>query len=112
MLALRTVLVVHLAVLTAYTLVVIGNHGWNLFPAFFGDMAALSWAGQFNTDFSGFLILSAMWTAWRHKFSALGLVLAPVAFFGGMAFLSTYVLILSLGASDIKAILLGAQQDA
>ena len=112
MIALRTVLVAHLAFLTAYTLIVITNHGWTLFPAFFGDIAAMTWGGQFNTDFSGFLILSAMWTAWRHRFSALGLALAPVAFFGGMAFLSTYVLILSLGASDIKAILLGAQQDA
>jgi len=31
-----------------------------------------------------------------------------VAFFGGMAFLSIYVLILSLGARDIQDILLGS----
>ena len=112
MLALRTVLVVHLAFLTAYTLIVVSNHGWNLFPVWFADLAAMGWPGQFDLDFMGFLMLSALWTAWRHKFSALGLALAPVAFFGGMVFLSIYVLILSLGASDIKAIVLGAQQDA
>jgi hypothetical protein len=105
---LRIVLVVHLALLTAYTAVVIGNHGMTLFPVFFGDIAAMGWPGQFNFDFTGFLILSALWTAWRNSFSPLGLLLAVVAFFGGMAFLSIYVLILSLGARDIQDILLGS----
>jgi hypothetical protein len=104
---LRIVLVVHLALLTAYTAIVVGNHGINLFPAFFGDMAAMGWAGQFNFDFIGFLVLSALWTAWRNSFSPLGLLLGVVAFFGGMAFLSIYVLILSLHARDIQDILLG-----
>jgi hypothetical protein len=107
MLILRTVLVVHLAVLTGYTLVVIQNHGMNLLPVFFGDMAAMAWPGQFNLDFLGFLVLSALWTAWRNGFSALGLALAVIAFFGGMAFLSVYVLILSLGTDSIRDILLG-----
>lgn len=107
MLILRTVLVLHLAVLTGYTLVVIQNHGMNLLPVFFGDMAAMAWPGQFNLDFMGFLVLSALWTAWRNGFSALGLVLAVMAFFGGMVFLSIYVLILSLGTDSIRDILLG-----
>lgn len=107
MLILRTFLVIHLAVLTGYTLVVIQNHGMNLLPVFFGDMAAIAWPGQFNLDFLGFLVLSALWTAWRNGFSALGLVLAVIAFFGGMAFLSTYLLILSLGTTSIRDMLLG-----
>ena len=107
MLILRIFLVIHLAVLTGYTLVVIQSHGMNLLPVFFGDMAAMAWPGQFNLDFMGFLILSALWTAWRNGFSALGLVLAVVAFFGGMAFLSIYLLILSLGTDSIRDILLG-----
>ena len=107
MLILRIFLVIHLAVLTGYTLVVIQSHGMNLLPVFFGDMAAMAWPGQFNLDFLGFLILSALWTAWRNGFSALGLVLAVVAFFGGMAFLSIYLLILSLGTDNIRDILLG-----
>ena len=107
MLILRIFLVIHLAVLTGYTLVVIQSHGMNLLPVFFGDMAAMAWPGQFNLDFMGFLVLSALWTAWRNGFSALGLVLAVVAFFGGMAFLSIYLLILSLGTDNIRDILLG-----
>ena len=107
MLILRIFLVIHLAVLTGYTLTVIQTHGMNLMPVFLGDMAAVAWPGQFNLDFLGFLILSALWTAWRHGFSPLGLVLAVVAFFGGMAFLSIYLLILSLGTDNIRDILLG-----
>ena len=107
MLVLRLVLAAHLAVLTVYSLIVMANHGWNLFPAFFGDMAAMGWPGQFNLDFMGFLILSALWTAWRNAFSGVGLLLAVLAFFGGMMFLSIYVLILSLSARSIPEILLG-----
>lgn len=71
MLPLRIVLVAFLVVLTVYTAVVISNHGWNLLAVFFGDMRAVNWAGQFNLDFMGFLLLSAFWTAWRHSlFSA------------------------------------------
>ena len=108
MLLLRIVLVLHLALLTAYTAIVIGNHGMTLFPVFLGDMMAMAWPGQFNFDFIGFLMLSGLWTAWRNNFSPLGLLLGVVAFFGGMMFLSIYVLILSLGARDIQDILLGS----
>jgi hypothetical protein len=105
---LRLVLAAHLVALTVYTAVVIANHGWSLFPAFFGDMAAMGWAGQFNVDFTGFLMLSALWTAWRNAFSGAGLLLAVVAFFGGMMFLSVYLLILSFSARDIPELLLGS----
>ncbi|MBP6012318.1 MAG: hypothetical protein KBA31_08840 [Alphaproteobacteria bacterium] len=107
MLVLRIVLVVHLVALSVYTAIVIGNHGLDLLPVFFGDIAAMGWPGQFNFDFLGFLVLAALWTAWRNNFSALGLLLAAVSFFGGMAFLSTYLLILSLSARDIPDLLLG-----
>jgi hypothetical protein len=105
---LRIVLVIHLSILLAYTTIVIGNHGMDLFPVFFGDIALMGWPGQFNLDFMGFLILSGLWTAWRNNFSPLGLALAVVAFFGGMGFLSIYVLILSLSARNIQDILLGS----
>jgi hypothetical protein len=108
MLVLRIFLIVYLAVLAVYTAIVIGNHGWILLPVFFGDMAAMGWPGQFNLDFMGFLALSALWTAWRNNFSALGLLLAVVALFGGMMFLSIYLLILSLNARDVREILLGS----
>jgi len=111
MLLLRGYLVLFFLVLAAYTAVVILNHGWNLLAVFFGDIRAMTWPGQFNLDFMGFLTLSALWTAWRHHFSRAGLALALVAFFGGMAFLTIYLLVASYQVrGDVKALLLGAQR--
>ena len=104
----RTLLVVLLATLTAYTAVVVSRHGMDFLPIFYGDIAKFGWPGQFNVDFSGFLILSAVWTAWRNRFSPLGLALGVVAFFGGMMFLTIYLLIESLRTKgDVAALLLG-----
>ncbi|MBD3648946.1 MAG: hypothetical protein HUJ31_16185 [Pseudomonadales bacterium] len=108
MIIFRTSLVVYLLALMGYTTVTIYNHGWNLFPHFFGDMLAMSWAGQFNFDFMGFLFLSASWTMWRNRFSGVGVVLGILAFFGGMMFLAIYLLYLSFHPdADINRVLIG-----
>jgi hypothetical protein len=91
--------------------VVGSRHGWDLLPIFFGDIAALGWNGQFNLDFLGFLLLSGLWVAWRHHFSAAGLALGLVAVFGGMLFLSIYLLVaLAQARGDAAALLLGARR--
>lgn len=101
MTALRAFLFAYVLCLGIYTGVVIANHGWDLYSVFFGDIVAMTWAGQFNTDFTGFLMLSALWTAWRNRFSATGFALAPVALLGGMLFLAIYLLWLSRKAESI-----------
>ena len=109
--AFRLFLICFLLVLVAYTSITIANHGIDLGPVFFGDMAKMAWPGQFNLDFMGFLMLSALWVAWRSRFSPGGLSLALVAFFGGMAFLTIYLLILSFRTQgNVRAILLGARE--
>ena len=107
--AFRLLLVVLLLAVVLYTIPVIANHGLlSLLPTFFADMAKMGWAGQFNLDFMGFLTLAGLWTAWRNDFSALGLVLGVVAFFGGIPFLTTYLLFLSFqSGGDVKVMLLG-----
>jgi len=90
--------VIFLSIL-AYTAVTISNHGLNLLPIFFGDMKTMAWPGQFNFDFMTFLALSALWTAWRNQFSAKGLGLSVLAFFGGMLFFSAYLFILTFKAN-------------
>jgi hypothetical protein len=97
-------------VLVTYTGVVIARHGLDLLPIFFGDMAKLAWPGQFNLDFLCFLVLSALWTAWRNGFSAVGLALAPVALFGGAGFLLPYLLWLTVSThGDMRSVLLGTR---
>lgn len=106
--AFRIYLAIVVACLGAYTIMVGLNHGWNLLPVFFGDMAAMTWPGQFNVDFMGFLSLSALWLAWRHRFSPGGLALGVLGFFGGMMVLAPYLLFASLQAKDdAKVLLLG-----
>ncbi|MBM69125.1 MAG: hypothetical protein CME43_06565 [Haliea sp.] len=108
MTALRVLLVAVFIVLTAYTGIVIGEHGFGLLSVFFGDMARMGWAGQFNLDFMFMLTLSALWVSWRHGFSVAGLCLGVAAFFGGALFLSLYLLIQSFRVNgQISALLVG-----
>jgi hypothetical protein len=95
MVILRILIAAIFAYLAIYTAIVISNHGWNLFPVFFGDMASMGWPGQFNSDFMGFLILSAAWLAWRNEFTPIGWLLAVCGFFGGIMFLAPYLFVMS-----------------
>ena len=103
-------LVILLIAVVIYTIPVVVYAVFSpLLLTFFGDILAMIWPGQFNFDFFGFLILSATWTAWRNQFSAPGQGLALVALFGGIPFLTTYLLYLSYQTrGDIRAMLLGA----
>ena len=77
-----------LIAILGYTSVTIADHGLNLLPVFFGDMAKMAWPGQFNLDFMTFLMLAGIWVSWRHQFSPAGLALGVIAVFGGMLFMS------------------------
>lgn len=94
--AFRIYLILSWIVLVVYTAVVIADHGMGLLPVFFGDIGRMGWPGQFNLDFMLMLSLSALWTAWRNGFSALGLGLGLIAFFGGAGFLLPYLVFLSI----------------
>ena len=110
MAAFRILLVLILVAIAGYTAIVVANHGMDLLSVFFGDMAKMGWAGQFNLDFMCMLTLSALWVAWRHQFSGPGLTLGLLAFFGGALFLSVYLLVVSSQVDgDVKALLLGSR---
>lgn len=107
----RVVLVLIFITLAGYTSVVISNYGMGLLPIFFGDMAKMQWPGQFNLDFMFMLSLSGLWVAWRHQFSAIGIILGIIAVFGGALFLSAYLFIESFRVQgDMKALMLGHEQ--
>lgn len=111
MTAFRILLIAIFIAIAVYTTPVVLNHGINLFPHFFGDIAEMGWPGQFNFDFLGFLVLSAFWTAWRNRFSFASLGLAVLAFFFGAPFLTAYLLYLSFQCDgNIEAMLLGERK--
>ncbi len=108
MIAFRLLLVVMFLLVTGYSVAVGSTQGWDLAAVFVGDIARISWPGQFNTDFSCLLLLSGLWVAWRHGFSAGGILLGLLASVGGTAVLAPYLLVVSLRAhGDRHEILLG-----
>ena len=110
---LRIFLTCILAAVVLYTIPVVLEHGINLFPYFFGDILEMGWAGQFNLDFLGFLMMSALWTAWRNQFSSSGLGLGALAFFFGAPFLTAYMLYLSFSTNgNIQEMLIGSESGA
>lgn len=111
MTSLRVFLALCFVVILGYTSITIAHHGVNLLPVFFGDMAKMAWPGQFNLDFMTFLLLAGIWVSWRHHFSPGGLALGVVAVFGGMLFLSAYLLVQSFKTrGDVTALLLGERR--
>ena len=113
MISLRILLVAMIAVIIGYTGAVGLTHGWNLFPVFFGDILAMTWAGQFNVDFSCLLIFSGLWIAWRNHFSTGGVALGLLGVVGGTLLLAPYLLVASIQArGDMKVILLGRTRAA
>lgn len=106
--AFRILLAVMITGILGYTGIVGVKHGWDLFPVFFANMAAMTWSGQFNFDFTCFLMLSGVWLAWRHHFSPGGLLLGVLGFVGGIMVLAPYLLLASFTANgDMKVLLLG-----
>jgi hypothetical protein len=111
--AFRALLILLWAIIVGYTAIVMANHGIGLLNIFFGDMATMGWPGQFNLDFMFMLTLSALWVAWRHQFSGVGLVLSVLALFGGSLFLTTYLFIVTgQGNGNMKELLLGKARAA
>ncbi len=106
--AFRLLLVVLFIGVLSYTSVVVSRHGLDFMPVFSGDIAKLGWAGQFNVDFMCLLLLSALWVAWRHQFSAAGLILALLVPIGGTPFLCVYLLVQSVRCGgDAGAMIVG-----
>lgn len=94
--------------IAVYTAVTVANHGLDLLPVFFGDIAKMAWPGQFNLDFLSFLCLGGLWLAWRHHFSLAGIAFGLFIFAGGFPFLAGYLLYQSLRCDgDIAVLLLG-----
>lgn len=103
----RIILVVLFISIAVYTTITISSVGVDLFTPFLGDIQAMAWPGQFNVDFSSYLLLSALWVAWRNHFSAKGIGLALMASVLGILFFAPYLLWLTFKKQGkIEAVLL------
>ena len=102
------VLIAMIALIVVYTMAAVANGGINLITPFLTPIFALNWQGQFNIDFTCYLVLSGIWMAWRGGFTggsiALGILAPPL----GILFFAPYLLYLvSKSRGDPRQLLLG-----
>ncbi len=104
----KALLVVMCVVVLAYTGIAVSNEGINLFAKTFPSLLEMGWPGQFHMDFLTYLVLSGIWVAWRHQFSAGGILLGVLAANLRMIFLSHYLLLaISKSGGDMRKVFLG-----
>jgi len=105
---LKTLLLVQTALLVIYTVYTVKNEGWSLFQVIINSVQSLNWNGQFNLDFSCYLILSGLWIMWRNQFSFSSILIALVAMIIGIMFFAPYLFyLLIVEKGDLKKVLIG-----
>lgn len=91
-----------------YTVIALKNDGFNFITRAQEFVLSMAWMGQFTLDFQCYLMLSALWIAWRNKFTGKAIVLALAAMILGIIVFAPYVLfLLNREKGDLKRVLLG-----
>lgn len=104
----KCMLVGFIVLLLLYTVKATQAHGFTLIDALVDNARGFKWSGQFNLDFSCYLILSGIWIMWRGKFAVPAIVTGIAASILGMLFFAPYLLyLLYIEKGDIKKFLLG-----
>ncbi|MEM9261735.1 MAG: hypothetical protein AAGA62_18990 [Bacteroidota bacterium] len=104
----RVLLLLFFIGIIGYTAKTIANDGWDLIAVYLSNLRAFNWSGQFTFDFTTYLLLSAIWVAWRNHFSLNGLLLGLAAYVLGILFFAPYLLLLSVKTKgDVATLLLG-----
>ncbi|MGB4771594.1 MAG: hypothetical protein WBP58_09050 [Chitinophagaceae bacterium] len=108
--AFKFLLVVMAVLVLVYTGLAMQKEGGDLFSVFFANIKALGWNGQFNLDFSCYLLLSGLWIMWRNRFSGTSIVIGLIASILGIIFFAPYLLwSLYQAKGDLKMMLIGKQ---
>ena len=105
---LKLILIIQTVGLIIYTIIAIQNDGANFLARAQEFVTSLTWMGQFALDFQCYLILSALWIAWRNMFSVNSIMLAIAAMILGIIVFAPYLLyLLSKENGDLKVVLTG-----
>ncbi len=107
-LTLKTLLITLSSTVLIYTIFTFQSEGANLLQVFFSNITALNWNGQFNLDFSCYLLLSGLWIMWRNKFSTKSIILGIIASIIGIIVFAPYILyLLQKEKGDLQKVLVG-----
>lgn len=105
---LKSLLIIQFISLVIYSSFAVKNEGLTLFQIFINNVTSINWNGQFNLDFTCYLILSGIWTMWRNKFSFFSIIIAINAMIIGIMFFAPYLLyLLIVEKGDINKVLIG-----
>lgn len=106
---LRYTLIAMAVLIVVFTVAAIVDGGINFITPFLTPILSLSWQGQFNIDFTCYLVLSGIWMAWRGGFTSSSIALGVLAPPLGILFFAPYLLYL-IGKTngDPRQLLLGA----
>lgn len=105
---LRVFLVASTVLIYAVTLLATASQGINWPAIALNDLVALNWRSQFDTDFLVYLILTAVWIAWREGLTTKGYAFAFLNIFLGGMFGFPYLLWATYQANgDPTLVLLG-----
>lgn len=105
---LKGLLIIQTLGLLIYTVIAIQNDGFSFFERAIEFAMSMTWMGQFALDFQCYLILSALWVAWRNKFSIKSILIAVVALILGIIVFAPYLFyLLAKEKGDLKRVLIG-----
>jgi hypothetical protein len=109
--ALQSLLCLLFIIIFAYTIAAASSGAEYPLPLIINEIIGLNWKGLYNLDFSSYLLLTALWICWRHRFTACAWLLAVCSIAGGMLFLAPYLFYQSTKMDgSIEGLLLGRQE--
>lgn len=107
---LKTILVIQILLLLIATAAAVRQQGWNLFSIFIENIKAMNWNGQFNLDFSCYLMLSGLWIMWRNRFAPAAIIGGAFAMVAGILAFAPYLLYLTIRhKGNLQKVLLGSR---
>lgn len=106
--AIQALLIVQTLTLLLYTAIAIQNDGFNFIERFQAFAFSMKWIGQFVLDFQCYLILSAIWIAWRNRFTTKSILFAIVAMILGIIVFAPYLIyLIQKEKGDMVRVLIG-----
>ena len=110
--ALQALLIVQTIGLLIYTVITIQNDGFNFLERYQEFAFSMKWMGQFALDFQCYLILSAVWIAWRNRFTTKSIIFAIIAMILGIIVFAPYLLyLIHKENGDISKVLIGYRKE-
>ena len=105
---LKVLLIFQTVGLLLYTVIAIKNDGLNFLSRAQEFALSMKWMGQFALDFQCYLTLSALWIAWRNKFTGKSILIAVFAMTLGILVFAPYLLHLIFKENgSLKRVLVG-----